>query len=323
MQWYYAIDGEQHGPVEEGELPQLAATGIITETTLVWNESMPDWQPYATAFATVNDSAPDGGQAIATQVTEADVVIPPGHAACCSCNQPFPVTEMLAYETQHVCAGCKDSFFQRMREGAPLPIGGGGTGQTSNKELMANARAALQGQWGNAVGFSFIYQIVSQLPANVPYIGVIIQLFIAPAFAIGNQIFYLATWRGHDTRIGMMFDGFKQFGTALWASIVMGFKIFLWMLLLIIPGIMKAYSYMMVYYILADHPELTAKEALARSERMMYGNRIKFFCLSWRFFGWSVLCIFTLFIGFLWLIPYMSTAMAAFYDDVRGLVEED
>ena len=204
-----------------------------------------------------------------------------------------------------------------------MPLGGGGTGQTPNAELMANARAALQGQWGNAVGFSFLYQIVSQLPGQIPYLGVILGLIIGPAFAVGNQIFYLATWRQQESRIGMMFDGFKQFGTALWAGFLVGIKVLLYMLLLIVPGIMKSYSYMMVYYILADHPELTAREAMERSERMMYGNRMKLFCLSWRFFGWSLLCMLTLFIGFLWLMPYMYTSMAAFYDDVRGLAEEE
>jgi uncharacterized membrane protein len=325
MQWYYAIDGEQQGPVEESDLRQLAATGTITDETLVWNESLPDRKPYTEAFATAAAIAAGAtmGQQLATHVTEADVVLPPGHEACCACNQPFAVEEMIAYEGQHVCAGCKDSFFQRIREGAPLPLGGGGTGQTPNQELMANARAALQGQWGNAVGFSFIYQAISQLLAQIPTIGPIAQLFIAPSFAIGNPIFYLATWRRQDTRISMMFDGFKLFGTALWAGLLMGLKIFLYTLLLIVPGIMKAYSYAMVYYILADHPELTAREAISRSERMMYGNRMKLFYLSWRFFGWSLLCMLTLFIGFLWLMPYMYTSMAAFYDDVRGLAEEE
>lgn len=322
MQWYYAIEGEQQGPVEESDLQQLAATGTITNETLVWNEGMADWKPYA-EVAAIAPAAEAPAQPLVPHVAEADVVLQPGHEACCACNQGFPADEMINYEGQHVCAGCKESFFQRIREGAPMPLGGGGTGQTPNAELMANARAALQGQWGNAVGFSFLYQIVSQLPGQIPYLGVIIQLIIGPAFAVGNQIFYLATWRQQEARIGMMFDGFKQFGTALWAGFLVGLKVFLYMLLLIVPGIIKSYSYVMVYYILADHPELTAKEALSRSERMMYGNRMKFFCLSWRFFGWSLLCMLTLFIGFLWLIPYMSTSMAAFYDDVRGLGEED
>ena len=60
--------------------------------------------------------------------------------------------------------------------------------------------------------------------------------------------------------------------------------IILWALLLIIPGILAAYSYMMTFYIIADTPEITAMDALRRSKEMMYGSRWKLFCLFWRLF---------------------------------------
>lgn len=50
---------------------------------------------------------------------------------------------------------------------------------------------------------------------------------------------------------------------------------------------------------------------------MMKGNKWKLFCLGWRFFGWMLLCMLTLGIGFLWLVPYIKVSFAQFYDDIK------
>ena len=69
---------------------------------------------------------------------------------------------------------------------------------------------------------------------------------------------------------------------------------------------------------LAEHPELTAGEAIARSKEMMEGNRFRLFCLEFSFFGWGLLCMLTFGIGYLWLRPYERAAKAAFYREVSG-----
>ena len=86
----------------------------------------------------------------------------------------------------------------------------------------------------------------------------------------------------------------------------------------IIPGIIAAYSYAMTGYILAEHPELTAGEAIDRSKQMMYGNRWRLFCLQFSFIGWDILSSLSLGIGTLWLRPYKQAATAAFYRDISG-----
>ena len=90
------------------------------------------------------------------------------------------------------------------------------------------------------------------------------------------------------------------------------------MLLFIIPGIIASYSYAMTPYILAEHPELKAREAMQKSKEMMDGHRWRFFCLQMSFFGWALLSILTLCIGLLWLVPYEYAAYAAFYREVSG-----
>ena len=80
----------------------------------------------------------------------------------------------------------------------------------------------------------------------------------------------------------------------------------------------------MTDYILAEHPELTASEAIAQSKAMMAGNRWRLFCLQFSFIGWSILCTLTLGLGNLALQPYEMAAIAAFYRELcGGTVPED
>ncbi len=121
-----------------------------------------------------------------------------------------------------------------------------------------------------------------------------------------------------ETEINTLFGYFPYWKTLIAANLRQIIYIFLWSLLFIIPGIIAGYSYAMTGYILAENPELSSKEAIERSKQMMEGNRFRLFCLELSFIGWSILCIFTLGIGDLWLTPYMQAALAAFYRDVSG-----
>ena len=92
----------------------------------------------------------------------------------------------------------------------------------------------------------------------------------------------------------------------------------LWTLLFIIPGIIKAYEYRMVTYILAEHPDISWKDALDRSKEMMYGHKMKAFLLDLSFFGWILLGILTLGIVFIFYTqPYMMNTSAALYERLR------
>ena len=86
----------------------------------------------------------------------------------------------------------------------------------------------------------------------------------------------------------------------------------------IIPGIIATYSYAMTEFILAENPDLTASEAIARSKEMMSGNRWRLFCLHFSFIGWDILSSLTLGIGNMWLRPYKQAANAAFYREITG-----
>jgi uncharacterized membrane protein len=308
MQWYYSdANGQQVGPLTDEQFSEAVSNGTVTSDTLVWHEGLTDWQPYSAIYAASQATAP------ASLAGE--------QGACSQCGNSFAADELVEFEGQYICGSCKPAFFQKLSEGGTA-LAGGGTGQTANADLTAAARANLAGRWGLGVGFNLLYNVILQAMNVIPYLGGIAAGICGPAFTVGSSRFHIAIARGEEATISMMFSGFKRLGTALWASIVMVVFILLWSLLLIIPGIMASYSYMMIWYILADDPNISAMDALRRSKKIMYGNRMKMFFLSWRFFGWALLCMLTVGIGFLWLIPYINTSMAQFYEDVRGLAEE-
>lgn len=119
-----------------------------------------------------------------------------------------------------------------------------------------------------------------------------------------------------EPEVKTLFSYFPHWGTAVAASLKQGLLVILWSLLLIVPGIMAAYSYAMTPYILAEHPEMTSGDAILHSKEIMYGNRWRLFCLEFSFIGWSLLSVLTLGIGNLWLIPYRQAAIAAFYREI-------
>jgi uncharacterized membrane protein len=192
---------------------------------------------------------------------------------------------------------------------------------TANRDIMTSARDKLRGKWGIAVGVSFIYLVITFVLSPIPVLGWIASILIAGPLFLGVTIFFLALARGQEVKTSQLFEGFSYFTDALLTYLLMCLFILLWLLLLIIPGIMAAYSYSMTFYIMADNKEINGLDAIKKSKAMMYGNRWKLFCLGCRFIGWMLLCILTLGIGFLWLMPYGSTSMAKFYDDVRTAQE--
>ena len=158
-----------------------------------------------------------------------------------------------------------------------------------------------------------VYLILAAVVLGVLYfvLGSVIQ--------VGYARFNLnLTAGGEKPTVETLFSYFPHWKTVAVAQLLQAVYILLWMCLLIVPGIVAGYSYAMTSYILAEHPELTASEAIAQSKAMMEGNRWRLFCLQFSFIGWSLLCALTLGLGNLALRPYEMAAEAAFYREISG-----
>ena len=115
-----------------------------------------------------------------------------------------------------------------------------------------------------------------------------------------------------------LFSQFDRFGQGFLQSFLRGLYIFLWSLLLIIPGIVKAYAYAMTPFIMAENPDMTANDAITASKELMDGHKGELFILGLTFIGWDILAALTLNIGHLALNPYKNAAYAAFYKDITA-----
>lgn len=98
-------------------------------------------------------------------------------------------------------------------------------------------------------------------------------------------------------------------------SVLMFIYTFLWSLLLLIPGIIKALSYSQAYYIYRDHldqgTKISLNQAVTESRQMMAGHKWEYFLLKLSFLGWYIACIFVL--PAIWVVPYAQQTFANYY----------
>lgn len=214
-----------------------------------------------------------------------------------------------------------------------------------NSELRAQARERLEGKWGTFVLMTFLFYVIQVLLQIPGYIGSLLEILspenvlaslslsnisnilslLALPLSWGLTVSLLHNHREESVDLENLFDGFRggRYTRVFCAIFLVNLFTFLWTLLLIIPGIMKAFSYALTPYIIMDEPELTARQAITRSSEIMQGRRWKLFCLSLSFIGWGILSILTFGIGILWLVPYMNASVAAFYEDARAEYEAE
>lgn len=195
------------------------------------------------------------------------------------------------------------------------------------KDLRLQAWNALKGKWGTMALCTLIFELIIGACAGLSWTGIggIALLLIEGPLSLGFVMLAINVIRGCDVKIETLFDGFKNFGKAFLLALINAIFIFLWSLLLIIPGIIKALSYSMSVYILADNPSIEPNEARKQSMAMMNGHKWRLFCLELSFIGWWILCGLTLGILTFWVTPYQQTAVAAFYQDLlvrNGMVAQ-
>jgi uncharacterized membrane protein len=190
----------------------------------------------------------------------------------------------------------------------------------SNSEYRQRARAALGGQiFGNIWLMALLANLIVMAVTGLVSTTVIGSILVYGPLFVGYAAIMLKLARGRgEVDIA---DSAKGFLANYVDNLLLGFvamlKVFLWSLLFVIPGIMKAYSYSMIYYIRNDHPSYTWRECLLESERLMIGKRWRLFCLDFSFIGWILLTPFTFGLAAFWVAPYMEQARAQFYESIR------
>lgn len=233
--------------------------------------------------------------------------------------------------------------------------------------LRARGRAALAGHWKEAVLAVLVYQvIISLVPSLIdaflgweyamPGLDGTETIYGSPSFlyllavsgpmSLGIVIFFINLFRHQETDVASVMKGFEKFGKAFVLALLIAIFIILWSLLLIVPGIIAAFRYSQAFYLMNDHPELSAMDCIRESKRLMAGNKGKLFVTVLSFIGWAILAVlpgsvfagffleegllytpagavaavgsFILGAGLLWVTAYVYATTTAFYELLKG-----
>lgn len=213
----------------------------------------------------------------------------------------------------------------------------------TNSEIRRESLAKLKGNWITCIVACFVYCAVFAL-AQSPAIGLNFlrpaSMFLkTPSFIFGGSTFLLMLllvplaigiynafrlfWTDGDIDLvpNMFKLGFSKYLHILGGELLTTLYTLLWTLLLIVPGIIKAYAYSCVPFLLVEEPELPVTEAIKKSEDMMRGHKMDFFLMNLNFMAFSILCVLTLGIGYLWFFPYVLNTTAGFYVQVKAEYE--
>lgn len=194
-------------------------------------------------------------------------------------------------------------------------------------EIKAMAKEQLKGNIGAIFVVLLIIAVISGLASVVagliPGIGAIaLIVFISAPFELSVVMIFLNLTKGKSPEIKDTFSGYEDFFSAFKVIFFASLFSFLWSFLFIIPGIIKAISYSMSMYILAENKGMSALDAINKSKKMMDGHKMDYFILGLSFIGWFLLVYITLGIAAIWVAPYMETTFANFYNKLKENTEE-
>lgn len=206
-------------------------------------------------------------------------------------------------------------------------------------ELKSLAKQKLTGNYWGAFAACLIMMIVSSLltfivqaqttgsvmDGGVPTVNgtwttlsLIWSIFVSAPLTVG-LLYCFIRGREEGYELTNLFAPFKRgYANSVVAMLLMGVFIFLWSLLLIIPGIIKAYAYRMVPFLIAEYPEMGYEQAFAISKQTTIGEKWDMFVLDLSFILWYLLCLITLGLGFFFLAPYLNATYAELYDRLKA-----
>ena len=152
-------------------------------------------------------------------------------------------------------------------------------------------------------------------------LGILYTIFIGNVIVVGKNRYFIKN-HVENPELGEIFSGFKgNYLNVVKIMFLMDLKTLLWLFLFIVPGIIKAYEYSMIPYLLAENPNLSADEAFSLSKQMTTGQKADLFVLDLSFIGWIILGLICCGIGILFVLPYPQATRAEVYLILRDSVK--
>lgn len=194
-------------------------------------------------------------------------------------------------------------------------------------ELKQNAKDQLKNNWGLAIGIIIVCTLISSIPNllveidsesfAISIIIPIITLVITGPLTIGQCKFFINLANRSNPKFSDLWYGFNNMLRAIGVTLLVGVIVFIGTILFIIPGIILAFMYSQVYYIMAENPEMSIMNCLKESARIMKGHKMDLFILELSFIGWGILMVITLGIAGLYVLPYYNATLTNFYLDIK------
>ena len=190
----------------------------------------------------------------------------------------------------------------------------------SNSQIRARAREILgnnlfSGSWLYPVLVVIIVAAISGA-LSATFVG---PMIVSGLLSVASARYFIGRVRGNiePGQIESSIDGIRNnvLGSLL-TGILYNVFVAIGSMIFVIPGIIFSYSFSMAFYVINDHPEMTAMEALRESRRLMNGHKMQYFILNLSFIGWMLLGSLCFGVGTLWASAYMSTANAVFYEEL-------
>lgn len=175
-----------------------------------------------------------------------------------------------------------------------------------------------------------------QTPFWLTSLQIAVDVFTLP-LTVGYALFFLLIIQGKEPTFKTLFESYGYFLNILLTKLYVGLRIFIGLILMIIPGIIAIYKYAFVDYIIAEDGEIRCKTATEKSSDMIYGHKVELFVLQLSLLGWSILAVVaSTLLAFIFyylnlaplailfaIIPelffyvYSSSAVAAFYQTIK------
>ncbi|WP_295754934.1 DUF975 family protein [uncultured Holdemanella sp.] len=144
-------------------------------------------------------------------------------------------------------------------------------------------------------------------------LGILYTIFIGNVIVVGKNGYFIKN-HNDNPELSEIFNGFKgNYLNVVKIMFLMDLKTLLWLFLFIVPGLIKAYEYSMIPYLLAENPDLSASQAFSLSKQMTTGQKMDLFVLDLSFIGWVFLGLICCGIGLLFVQPYPEATKAEVY----------
>lgn len=157
----------------------------------------------------------------------------------------------------------------------------------------------------------------------IAILGILIGVFLFLPLQVGCQRFLFLNLREPENVREVLWAFDSNYLNIVKVMFLRDLKIFAWALLLVIPGVVKAYEYRLIPFLLAENPALSPAEACEQSRALMNGNKWNAFVLDLSFIGWNILSYLTLgLVGLFYVSPYENSTNAALYEALRYGIDQ-